>query len=386
MALTIRTTRRAARGFTLIELLLATALFAMLSLLMFRIASDAAEVWNDGERNRVLNQRADAAFALLSDDLRHTWAGVPGAAEQGARFVVLPRREELGDDERPRPRVSDGLAFTRLLHEQREAAWLRRAGDRAGAEGTTSLLGEPDADLLRPTAGLAETLVFTTLLPGDGLPSLMRVVRTPIGGARPLTDPDEWTRLDRLLPDALPIADDVLFFGVECWRPGADAWSADEYEPPAETSDDAAPPEPLFAARRWDSTRALAPGLPGHVGEDSLWDGRDDAFPSLVRLTLAFGAGLLSGRLGESMGVDDRRLVVDEVRFLRDDEERAEYVLVDHEWMRLLDAGVGSREFVVERGARGTVAAPHDEGATVRVGRTFRRVVSLPAARPRVDG
>ena len=35
----------------------------------------------------------------------------------------------------------------------------------------------------------------------------------------------------------------------------------------------------------------------------------------------------------------------------------------------------------VERGVRGTTAAPHPDGATVRAGLTFERVVELPAVR-----
>lgn len=384
MALSPRDARRA-RGFTLVELLLATALFSVLGLLMFQIASDAAEVWNDGERNRVLNQRADAAFALLAADLRHVWGGAPGVYEQDARFVSLPRRRVTGEGETARARVSQALGFTRLLHEQRTSAWLRRAGDTAGAERATSLLGNPDPTSLLPTSGLAESLYFTTRLPGADLPSLLRAVRTPIGGPDTLTDPATWDRLDRLLEGALPIADDVLHFGVEFWRPGTDAWTAAEWVEPETPAGGQPPGPPLFATTSWDSTRALASELPGHVGEESLWDGSDDATPLLVRITLVFGADLPTGRLREALSAEGRRLRVADVRFLRDDEERPEFVLVDDEWMRLAGDGTSSTELLVERGARATEASAHDLGATVRVGRTFRRVVRLPAARPGVD-
>ncbi len=381
---------RASRGFTLVELLMATALFAVLGLLMFQIARDAADIWNSGERNRVINQGADAAFTLLATDLRHLWAGAPGAYEQDARLVSSARRQGYGQPPDLSFRRSQGLAFTRLLHEHRELTWLRRAGDAAGGQATTSLLGEPDPLLLQPTSGLAESLFFTTILPGDELPSLMRCVRTPIGGPTTLTDPERWSDVGRLLADALPIAEDVLFFGVEFWVPGAAAWSREEWVEP--TPDEGAAGAmkagkvaPIFATATWDSTRGLSDDLPTYLGEDSLWDASDDATPALVRLTLVLAAGLPTGQVRETLGIEGRRLRLTDVRFLRDDEERPEFVLVDHEWMRILEEGVTSTEIVVERGARDTEIASHATGAVARIGRTFRRVVRLPTAREKVS-
>ena len=71
-----------------------------------------------------------------------------------------------------------------------------------------------------PTGGLAESLYTLAVLPGQRLPSLVRRFRTPIGGEGSLLDPDLAERRDRLLQDAIVLADQVLYFGVSCWAPG----------------------------------------------------------------------------------------------------------------------------------------------------------------------
>jgi prepilin-type N-terminal cleavage/methylation domain-containing protein len=364
---------RSRRGFTLIELLAATALFSVLGAMLFQMVTGAMDLWSRGERVRELEDRAGAVLDLLTEDLRHVWSGAAGAGEQEARFL-LEWREDGGDGAPLPGRRSAVLRFTRVLHEARSVAWLRRAGERPAASEVATLVREEDPDLLRPTGGLAESLYATTILPGDVLPSLVRRVRTPVGGAGSLLDPLLVDREDRLLEDSLPLADRVLHLGVLAWAPASTVW---EPLPGA----DGVP-----ALDTWDSTRGLVPSgdvaFPFGVGPQSLLDGRDDMFPPVLRLELVLDPYADSGRapntLSEPVGDGATRLSLRRSGFGGDDRAPG-FVWVEGEWMAVVS--VDGKDLVVERGVRGTTPRAHDTGAAVRVGVAFRRVVTLPGAR-----
>jgi prepilin-type N-terminal cleavage/methylation domain-containing protein len=364
------------RGFTLIELLAATALFAVLGTMLFQIVRGAMDIWSVGERNRELHDRATAAMDVIVEDLRAVWPGHPGAAEQDARFLLSPREEDNDRDGKPDLRASV-LRFARLCHEERSLAWLRRAGDTAGAQGSVTELTGQDPAELRPTGGLAESLYTLARMPGHELPSLVRRFRAPLGGEGSLLAPELVDQPDRLLAGAVPLADGVLHLGVACWAPHTTAWDED---PGTAGSSGAA------ALGAWDSTRGLFPptdtAFPYGKGPASLLDGSDDMLPRLVRITLVLdereGGGAGGGRLADTLTKEARQLTLVSVGFLRD-QESPDHVLVGQEWMRVV--GREGRVLTVERGSRGTPATPHESGTSVRAGRAFERVVRLPAAR-----
>lgn len=363
---------RTRRGFTLIELLAATALFAILGTLLFQIVRGAMDVWAVGERNRELHDRSSAVMDLIADDLRAIWPGLPGASEQDSRFLVDYREQDIDGDARIDLRTPV-LRFARLCREERALGWLREAGDRAGAEGVATLIGEQDPRELRPTGGLAESLYTLAIRPGESLPSLVRRVRAPLGGQDSLLAPDLLQQPDRLLRDSVAVADQVLYFGVKMWGPDTTAWDA------------SGDPDQIVALDRWDSTRGLVPPgdptFPYGVGEESLWNGADDMFPRLVRITLVLDrrqGATSSGRLAESISADARRLSLESSTFLRS-AESPDHVLVGSEWMAV--TSIESGALIVQRGVRGSVATPHLAGDRVSVGRRFERIVALPAFR-----
>jgi prepilin-type N-terminal cleavage/methylation domain-containing protein len=367
---------RSRRGFTLIELLAATALFAILGTLLFQIVRGAMDVWAVGERNRELHDRASAVMDLVAEDLRSVWPGLSGASEQDSRFLLEYREEDVDGDARIDLRTPV-LRFARLCHEERALGWLREAGDTPGAERAVTLSGEQDPTLLRPTGGLAESLYTLMLRPGASLPSLMRRFRSPVGGEGSLLDPDLLAQPDRLLAGGIPVADQVLYFGVDLWGPDTTVWDAG-------TGVDEVP-----ALDTWDSTRGILPPgdprFPYGAGEDSFWDGSDDMFPRLVRITLVLDrehGATSSGRLDETISAESRRLKLQSTTFLRA-EESPDHVLIGSEWMRV--TSIESGALVVERGARGSVATPHLAGDTVLVGRRFERIVRLPAFRENLN-
>ena len=357
---------RSSRGFTLLELLAAAALFSVLGVLLFQMVRSAMDVWATGERNRELADRANSAFELLATDLRDAWAGTPGTALPGALLCTW-RPEDDDKDGEPERRIPL-LRFTRLCHEQAGLEWLARAGDVAGGQESVAGLQPQDPTTLRPTGGLAESLYTLAARAGAPLPALLRVVHTPAGGERSLLDPELEQQKERLLSDAAPAADDVLYFGVEFWGPGTTAWGPDGR---------------CYTA--WDSTRGIIPpadeGFPFGVGPASRADSSDDIWPRLVRLTLVLdraGGATGSGTLSEAAGAEAKAITVADASFLRD-EEAPDHVLIDDEWLAV--SSIDGRTLQVQRGARGTVAAVHGERARVRTGRTFRRVLALSAGR-----
>lgn len=357
--------RRVARGFTLIEVLAAAAIFALLGTLLFQIMQGAMEVWSRGQRVRDLEEQAGAVLEVLAEDVRHVFTGVSGSGDQDARFVC-----EFMETDHDGDGLVDGqttlLRFTRLLHEARSLEWLDRAGERAAVDGVATLVGEEDVADLRPTGGLAESLYTTATLPGETLPSLVRKVRTPIGGPDSLVAAD--LRSERLLHDAVRLVDRVLFFGVQCWTPDTTDWDGD------------AP-----ASSVWDSTRGLLPrdaGFPYGRGPASLLDGRDDTWPTLVRITLVLdpyeGDAVAPGILAEDLLPGGTRLVLRAP--LRGDERAPSHVWVGGEWMAV--TAVDGAELGV---ARGAVPREHTAGTQVRTGPAYRRDILLPAARENFD-
>ena len=363
-----------ASGFTLIELLAATALFAVLGAMLFQMVTGAMELWSRGERVRELEERSSAVLELLAEDLRHLWSGPADPAEQDARFL-LERRTDGGEGAVFPGRRSSVLRFTRLLHEARSLPWLRRAGERPAAEGVATLVREEDPAQLQPTSGLAESLYCTAVLPGDVLPSLVRRVRTPIGGRGSLLAPELVQSEDRLLTDALTLADRVLYFGVLAWGPRTTVW---------ETSAEQRDGVPALSV--WDSTRGLLPpgdaDFPFGVGPESLLAGYDDLFPPAVLLELVLDPydGGVTGpaSLAEPVGDQGTRLVLSRSAFGGDDRAPS-HVWIEGEWMAV--TALNGAQVTVVRGVRGTAARAHEPGVAVRVGQTYRRVVMLPGAR-----
>lgn len=352
-------------GFTLLELLTAAALFSVLGVLLFQMVRSAMDVWGTGERNRELYERASTAFDLLAADLRDGWAGAP-AAGQPAELLCSWRPEDRNGDGQ-HERAVPLLRFTRLCHEERSLEWLARAGDVAGGETAVTSLQPQDPGQLRPTGGLAESLYTVALPKGAKLPALLRGVRTPAGGAGSLLDPDLPERPDRILAASSVVIDDVLWFGVEFWGPGTTAWGREG-----------------GALSCWDSTRGVLepddPEFPFGVA-GSLADGSDDIWPRLLRITLVLDrsqGATTAGRLVDGVSADGRRVKLAGAALLHD-EERPDHLLVEDEWMAV--QAVEGDEVAVQRGVRGTTATPHAEGAVVRAGRSFRRVIELPAGR-----
>jgi hypothetical protein len=259
---------------------------------------------------------------------------------------------------------------------------------------------EGAAGKLRPTGGLME--VFWTAVPesNDDLAvmTLYRGVRSPIGtppsvapgpgGAAPAglaagppsllpvragTDAMAAGMAERGpldLPEirsvARPVLAGVLHFGVEFWGRKTETW--DPGEPP--------PKGPLEG---WDSTRGVLAKGKGTEGfflarsADSLDDPGDDTYPRRLRVTLVVeevGRNALTGRLFGELAADSKIVELYDARFLPATDTARRFVKIGAEWIEF-ETVEGNRLQGCRRGARGTVAAAHSQGARVHHGRTI---------------
>lgn len=362
--------RPAPAGFSLLELLVATALFAVLGALLFQVMGGAGEVWARGQRLRELEEQAAAVLEVLADDLRHLW---PGGGE--GRLLCTHRPLDGDGDGVPEQRATL-LRFTRVAHEERVSPALRRAGETPLAQEHATLLGGDPATLL-PTGGLAESLYTTATLPGEALPSLVRRVRMPVGGAGSLLDPALAERPDRLLAEAVALAGRVLSFELRFWGPGTTDWDAGG--------------DGVAASRAWDSTRGILPrddaGFAHGRGAASLLQPSDDVFPALVKVALVLDTSgddrLGVARLAEEVGSESSTLRLTAARFRGGEQGEGGHLWIDGEWVAVERRD--GRELTVRRGQRGSLPMPHAAGAVLRAGRLYERVLAIPAARERWD-
>ncbi|MGQ0554236.1 MAG: prepilin-type N-terminal cleavage/methylation domain-containing protein [Planctomycetota bacterium] len=333
--------KRRTQGFTLLELLAATALFAVLGTMLFQIVRGALDVWALGERNREMHDRSAPVLELLAEDLRRVWPG-QSSGEQAARLLCTLREEtEAGDSETRVPL----LRFVRLART------------------------DPSAP---PSDGLVETLVTMARPKGQALHVLVRRDRPGLGGEGSLLEAELPFSSEQLLSGAQTLATGVLWFGAEFWSQGTERWEAQS------------PGDAGAALSAWDSTRGLLPpedpAFPLGLGAASLSAGHDDILPRLVRLTLVLDDTERgqAGALANALTPQSTRVELASAGVLQR-AELPDHVLIDQEWMAV--QSVEGRSLVVQRGRRGSRAVPHDEGAPVRIGQSFERVVALPTAR-----
>jgi hypothetical protein len=139
----------------------------------------------------------------------------------------------------------------------------------------------------------------------------------------------------------------------------------------------------------WDSTRGvLAQGrsparneFPFSRGPESLEDPRDDISPRSLQVTFAFtrsGREGVEGQLMQDLDEGGRKAVVDNTAFAAGAAQ--DYIKIGTEWMGF--SGRSDDTFTIaSRGARGTVAGPHERGALVHCGATVVRTIMIPSYR-----
>jgi type II secretory pathway pseudopilin PulG len=356
---------------TLVEVMVTLVIFLFMAALLLLIVQQTSRAWARGERDRLLHERAAGALDHLAADLSLALGADPtGVDSVRAKFI--------GDE-------SDGCArvmFVRAFEAGPERALTLFAADGEPSDLTLRPFKEDDDDSGFRPQGAADRDDFTGTKLGDYKPlggmaavawfvsdrTLYRGIRSPVDGLRlsSVANP----------ASAALIAEDVLFFDIDYWHQATSSWQEQ-----GRTSGKHGP------EKIWDSTRGITAdplkGFAFHRGAISLNDPEDDIFPSKVRVTLTVDSPMprcVFTQLSAPIGPGDEHIPVESVRGFPPGDDNDSFLLIDREWIRYSRKS-GDEFLAVERGARGTVAMDHDEEATVRVGRTFRRTIYLRSYR-----
>jgi len=357
--------RAPARGLTLIELLVTLIIFLVMAIFMMMAVREVTLQWGQGERRRVLYEKAGGVVNTIADDLRLALTQEPaGATEVKARFI---------SDFEPNTE-NQRLMFVRSFEAGPERALTANAGDGI-ANDLAFKPEDPDAPPQPAPTHAPDTDNYTGMKVGDfkalgGMAAvayfvkdrvLYRAIRAPVPNAMTdILDPK----------NAQAVATDVLYFSFDYWGQTTQSWS--------DPGKGKGGPE-----RIWDSTRGIkAPPLNRfflHRGPESLNDSEDDVFPQKVRFTITVDSPLprcVNTKLLDEISEGETTIFVDNTQGFSDGGEDS-YILIDDEWIQFKRRNPEC--FVVSRrGARGTTAKGHAANAVVRTGKTFRRVVFIP--------
>ncbi|MCX7803621.1 MAG: prepilin-type N-terminal cleavage/methylation domain-containing protein [Planctomycetota bacterium] len=367
---------------TLVELLVTMAIFVMMAGMMLLVIGECSRAWREGERRRVLYEKAMGVLRIMADDISAALTREPrGVDEVRVRFI--------GD-------IDPGsggqrLMFVRSFEAGPERAYTLFAGDLSagppamvpfedrdgdGRPDDPKVGGAEEYDLrddngdgfvdypLRALGGMVQVGYFVE---GD---TLYRAVRAPA----------RTTISDIMTPArARPLCADCLHFSLRYWGQRSASWEI--------LTDKSGRLDPGGALPVWDSTRGLtANGLqhfPYHRGAASLDDPEDDIFPQTVMVTLTVDADIeraVKTRLEADASESAGRIEVTSTRGFPGAGTGESYLRIGQEWAHYSEKG--EDYFVLDiRGARATRPAYHNEGEIARCGRTFTRVIYLPAFR-----
>lgn len=275
------------------------------------------------------------------------------------------------------------MAWVVDVSEDRSDPWLRRAGERSGPGQKDLVPSEVDVATVDTafyaTGGLRE-VCYLAVAEDPSFPAILtlyRGSRSPVGGEGSLLDPKTLDTLAAIHEKCRPVEKGLLHLEARWRRAFATSWQ--------ETSQRRLGEHAAYVGPLWDSTRALDPKFPLHVGSESLIDPSDDLFPAWVRLevtlvapsTLGFGRG--ETLLLDSVGPDDDVLMVEDPTLLVGPGPDIRWIKVDGEWMQYRPGRVDTKtgKVPVDRGLRGTSKTNHEEGAEVYLGLRSRRIVRL---------
>ncbi len=390
--------RRARAGMTLVELMVAMAAVALISVMLVALMSSGLGLWSAAERQRKVYTRARVVFSYLEGDLQTVLTRDPPGGlvynrlfcepdKDGRQVLMITRTFGTGSERGLAFAAGDGLDAVDLPGSGEKPRTDDEDADPRSGRADEEIYNFKDDDGdgridedLAPLAGSAQVAY---LLKGR---ELRRALRSPAGA-----------EFQSMFKDSSVLCRDVIHFGILFATPysrvqygGADArnrelgpyttsWYADLPLLPSRKK----PRGPFGVERLWDSTRGVIPGFSFYVGSESKDDGEDDVFPELVRVTLVVEPHELRTVRSDTLGyVDDTTgfIPVASTDGFPPGGRADSYVLVGEEWMHY--SGKSDRSFTVDgRGARGTVAAVHQRGASVRRGYTFTRTFFLPGYR-----
>ncbi|MGA0870094.1 MAG: PulJ/GspJ family protein [Planctomycetota bacterium] len=385
---TSQTVRRRDAGFTLLELVVAMGLLSGFLLMLVRLLTTGADLFDEGERGQELLDRSASAVRVAQRALHDTCGPrllgrpdgrtdarllvhtIPTGAGEGASRVQLLRSTENLD-----PAVEDRI-LRAAFEAEAAAEGLRDAeAERAIAERLASW----------PRSGRGELQLFPWPVGDDGVyfelrrrdlpsdPLLYPAEEIPVLDIR---DPEDLgVDFERLLLGSRTVARGLLHFELRFWSQRTRTWQLVGTEGPE---------------RVWDSTRGglmLGETEGSDVfgldfGPSRFADTRDDIWPRWVRVVVTVDAGPQTppaSFLTQAVTDADTSLQVTRPEDIPDPADQP-FLKIGAEWVRF--QGVVGRTLTgVRRGQRGTKAVAHPAGTSGRAGREAVLDVQIPHGR-----
>jgi prepilin-type N-terminal cleavage/methylation domain-containing protein len=392
------------RGMTLIELMVAMTVLLLLGLMLLGIMSAALRMWNVSERQRKVYARTRTVMSFLQDDLESMLTRNPNSSMINNRMFCYRDTAKIG-----RRQV---LMLCRSFGKGIEKSFAFRAGDGLDVVDWPQLKKKINADDedSNPFSGKVDEEKFN-FIDDDGDGRIDEDLEAGRGNAqvvyyhqgrqlfRGFRSPAN-SSFQGMMGKGQVIADNVLYFGLlfatpyttrkEISPPGSLAAGSsviwDTSYPPRDTAKNTK--GPFGPEQLWDSTRGLLQEFSFFVDAESAFDGEDDVFPEVIRVTLVVEPHELRTKrtdIREDISDSTLQIHVASSNGFPAPGCKNSYILIEDEWMHY--SAMDSTSFIVSkngRGARGTVAAYHQKGSGVKCGTTFVRTIYIPGHRHEV--
>lgn len=407
--------RRRVAGLTLIELLVAMTIFSVLGLYLFTLMRDSLAIYRSSRGSGELYDKLDQALLPLEEDLACVYVGDPAGPGYKSRFLLTHDRPyvppvnasgaaQKGQDRAPGDPRSFLLRFVRTFPGGELNSTVGRfAGtygegkayidgvrdlDESRAEriiaGKTPESDEQQTPALRAPGGLMEVMYFleTTAADEPGTYTLFRAVRSPVGGRDSFFSQ---ATIEKMSPEwidvyAQPVASGVAFFGMVCWGQNTKEWETERVLSGASL---VAGRDNEFSELWWDSTRGLYSQFGLRRSKASAGNFVDDVFPSRAQFVMTFledgGDGAEARLIGDLPAANRNVRISNPGLFEEFEAGGPSFLRIGDEWMRVTN--VSGRDLRVVRASRETLTAKHSADAPVRVGRTFKKTIEIPANR-----
>ncbi len=396
---------RPRRGFTLLEIMIAMSLFTLIGLAVVSLMRTGVDMWIAGNRGSEREDRREMSLPRLEQDLRAVL--VP---EQIDRIPFDPKNPDPEKEPEPQPPENRFISGQHLLkigaretpYSCRYLVFVRditgldeldtyaaRAGTNPKAE--SFIDGKDDEDEFKrndhlPTGGTVEVLWLW--LPNEkkeGLGTVYRAYRTPIGGKGTLLDPKNHDELKEIFETIKPepMFQDVLLFDISFWTQYTTKWDGvvDVTQRPAQQKKGRRKRRiPCGPSATWDSTRGVLPSF--KLARKSLTMSADDIWPRMVRIRFALMED--DTELLETIGNSAGDFVVTEASFATGfGQIDGRAMKIGAEWIRIdqRDGDQRNRFNVNDRGVFGTPGEAHGPGTPVYFGRVFEFTIRCPSFR-----
>ncbi len=374
--------RRTSHGMTLLEILVAFAVFVLLIGALISLTNLSLNTWTDGEDRKDAYDRAQIILGQISEDLRNLY--VENEYFLNGRETLMPAAL-LGDVD------SSGSERLRFV----------RGGD---AERVGVL---PSDKLRKVTPSMLYGDFWEVAYVMDSDPTRHTLWRA----IRYFDRRDKWTLFrDRDINKTgdkffqtygVPLEKGVLFLGFRFWTADTRTWmeAGSRYFTCRSSSHRALVQlggegtcsvctkkvvEKRVSRKEspsslWDSTRRKLKSFRFYRKRKDL-NNPDFLYPEIIQVTLvveSHASEIRGGRLRQEVLEGDMLLRVTDTSGLP---EPPDYVKIGSEWIAYSDVDFDEIR-ISQRGARGTKASKHLNGATVHYGETFVTEIRLPVYR-----